>query len=138
MQATTAGRTAQEIWGPLFGVIDDRWRERFGDDAIAELRAGLSAIIDRVDLDLPDCLPILGYGLFSAGRHSGDTTFRPRNDETTTLDANANPPLSALFSRVLLAFAVDFERVSKLSLALSANVVGFSTTTECGYAISRL
>jgi len=123
VRATPAGRTAQEVWGPLFGVLDDRWRERFGDDAIAALRTSLSAIVDRVDLDLPDCLPILGYGLFSAGRHSGDTTFRPRHVETATPDADANLPLSALFSRVLLAFAVDFERVSKLSLALSANVV---------------
>jgi DNA-binding MarR family transcriptional regulator len=112
---TAAGRRAQEIWGPLFGVIGGRWRERFGDDAIEGMRAALSAIVDRIDLDLPDCLPILGYGLFS----SGPDAFHPRKDD----DADANLPLSALLSRVLLAYAIDFERDSKVSLAVSANVL---------------
>jgi DNA-binding MarR family transcriptional regulator len=123
VRATEGGRKAQEVWGPLFGVIDDRWRERFGEGAIADLQAALSAIVDRLDLDLPDCLPILGYGLFSAGRHQGDATFEPRNTQSDTPDGDANLPLSALLSRVLLAFAIDFERVSKLSLAICANVL---------------
>lgn len=74
VRATEGGRMAQEVWGPLFGVVDDRWRERFGDNAIADLRTALSAIVDCVDLDLPDCMPILGYGLFSSGRN-GAATF---------------------------------------------------------------
>ncbi len=115
VRVTAAGRRAQEIWAPLFGVIDDRWRERFGDDAIESLRAALSAIADRIDLDLPDCLPILGYGLFSSGRE----TFHPRQAD----QADANQPLPALLSRVLLAFAIDFEGDSKVSLAVSANVL---------------
>lgn len=123
VRATEGGRKAQEVWGPLFGVIDDRWRERFGEHPTADMRSSLSAIVDRLDLDLPDCLPILGYGLFSVGRHSGDAMYLPRNDETATPDDEANLPLSALLSRVLLAFAIDFERVSKLSLAMSANVL---------------
>jgi DNA-binding MarR family transcriptional regulator len=120
VHATAGGRLAQEVWGPLFGVIDDRWRERFGNNAIADLRAALSAIVDRIDLELPDCLPILGYGLFSAGRNS-DATFLPRDNQVS--DADANLPLSALLSRVLLAFAIDFESASELSLAISANVL---------------
>jgi DNA-binding MarR family transcriptional regulator len=123
VRATAAGRGAQEIWGPLFGVIGSRWRERFGKDAITDLRAALSAIVDRLDLDLPDCLPILGYGLFSAGRHGGDVTYQPRNKQATRPDRDANLPLSALLSRVLLAFAIDVERVSTVSLAMSANVL---------------
>jgi DNA-binding MarR family transcriptional regulator len=123
VRATPAGRRAQEIWGPLFGVIDDRWRERFGADAIADLRAALAAIADKLDLDLPECLPILGYGLFSASRHSGQTTFRPREGQTARPDGDANLPLSALLSRVLLALAIDFERDSLVSLAMSANVL---------------
>jgi len=39
--------------------------------------------------------------------------------------------LSALLSRVLLAFAIDFERESDLSLAISANVVRVSMRKEC-------
>jgi hypothetical protein len=120
VRATEGGRKAQEVWGPLFGVIDDRWRKRFGEEAITKMGAALSAIVDRLDLELPDCLPILGYGLFSAGRHGGEATFQPR---TKTPDGDANLPLSALLSRVLLAFAVDFEDVSTLSLAIGANVL---------------
>jgi DNA-binding MarR family transcriptional regulator len=123
VRATAAGRKAQEVWGPLFGVIDDRWRERFGEDAITHLRSALTAIVHRVDLDLPDCLPIVGYGLFSAGRHSGKPPFRSRNKEAAGPDCDADLPLSALLSRVLLAFAIDFERESAVSLAISANVL---------------
>jgi hypothetical protein len=122
VRATEGGRMAQEVWGPLFGVIDDRWRERFGDNAIAGLRTALSAIVDSVDLDLPDCMPILGYGLLSSGRN-GAATFLPRGDQSASPDGDANLPLSALLSGVLLAFAIDFENASKLSLAISANVL---------------
>ncbi|HEX4138148.1 MAG TPA: hypothetical protein VHY84_26295 [Bryobacteraceae bacterium] len=34
VHATTAGRKAQEVWRPLFGEIEKRWRERFGEDAV--------------------------------------------------------------------------------------------------------
>jgi DNA-binding MarR family transcriptional regulator len=122
VRATEGGRKAQEVWGPLFGVIDDRWRQRFGEHAITDLRAALSAIVDRVDLELPDCLPILGYGLFSSGR-LGAATFAPRSKETARPDRDANLPLSSLLSRVLLAFAVDFEEGSRLSLAMTSNVL---------------
>ncbi len=120
VRATEGGRMAQEVWGPLFGVIDDRWRQRFGDQAIADLRVALSAIVDRIDLELPDCLPILGHGLFSS-RRLGAATFLPRESVDSAEDANL--PLSSLLSRVLLAWAVDFEAGSKLSLAMSANVL---------------
>ena len=122
VRATEGGRMAQEVWGPLFGIIDDRWRERFGDNAIAGLRTALSAIVDSVDLELPDCMPILGYGLFSSGRN-GAATFLPRDDQSASPDGDASLPLSSLLSRVLLAFAVDFEQGSRISLALSANVL---------------
>jgi DNA-binding MarR family transcriptional regulator len=119
VRATPAGRRAQDIWAPLFGVIDGRWHERFGADAIANLRTALSAVADHL-VELPECLPILGYGLFSAvpnARHQQPA------DEPPIRDADANLPLSALLSRVLLAFAIDFERISKMSLAVSANVL---------------
>jgi DNA-binding MarR family transcriptional regulator len=119
VRATAGGRKAQEVWGPLFGVIDDRWRQRFGDQAIADLQTALSAIVDRIDLELPDCMPILGYGLFSSSR-LGAATFLPRSTDS---DRDTKLPLSSLLARVLLAFAVDFEEGSRLSLAISANVL---------------
>jgi len=109
VRATAKGRKAQEIWGPLFDVIEKRWRSRFGDDEIDRLRESLSALAGQIDDGLPDCLPILGYGLFSRADRE------PR--------APAGRDLPALLSRVLLAFALDFERESDLSLAISANVI---------------
>ena len=113
IRATPAGRKAREIWKPLFGVIEARWEERFGKDAVQQLREALRALLEKMDLDLPDCLPILGYGMFSAGPSTKPLAARG-------LDGL---PLSALLSRVLLAFAIEFERVSAISLAIYANVV---------------
>jgi DNA-binding MarR family transcriptional regulator len=121
IRATAAGRKAQEIWRPLFGAIEKRWRERFDDDEIARLREVLWALIERTGLDLPDCLPILGYGLFS----QGPAPKRASAGRSASRGGDAGPhlPLSALLSRVLLAFALEFEREAALSLAVSANVV---------------
>jgi hypothetical protein len=71
----------------------------------------VAGLIARFDIDLPDCLPILGYGLFSK------TSYRARRAPTGRL------PLSALLSQALLAFALEFERESELSLAICANVL---------------
>ena len=111
IRATPAGRMAQETWRPLFSVIEHRWEERFGTDEIGQLRESLRTLVDHFDLDLPDCLPILGYGLFSRGPH------RKRTEPV------GNLPLSALLARPLLAIAIEFERESDLSLAIAANVL---------------
>ncbi len=117
IHATPAGRRAQEIWQPLFGIIEKRWQERFGKDEIEQLREALCDVISQLDVELPDCLPILGYGLFSAGPEQ-ERESKPRRE------SNAHSlPLSALLSRVLLAFALEFERESELSLAISANIL---------------
>lgn len=115
IRATPAGRKAQEVWRPLFGAIEKRWQERFGRDEIGELRESLQALIRQIDVELPDCLPILGYGLFS--RVPNPKRRAPGSEEDSRL------PLSALLSKVLLAFALEFESESDLSLAISANVV---------------
>jgi DNA-binding MarR family transcriptional regulator len=118
IRATPAGRKAQEVWRPLFGVIEKRWQERFGKGEIDQLRESLGALVSRIDVDLPDCLPILGHGLFSRGP---EATRRTAGGHGDRLDSRL--PLSALLSRVLLLFAIEFERESDLSLAISANLV---------------
>jgi DNA-binding MarR family transcriptional regulator len=115
VRPTPAGHAAQEIWRPLLGEIEERWRDRFGKDEIEHLKKSLAAILSQIDLDLPDCLPILGYGLFSKGR-----TYRPKQARSQD---DANLPLPVLLARILLAFALEFEEDSQLSLAMSANVV---------------
>jgi methyltransferase (TIGR00027 family) len=110
VRATPAGLRAQQVWRPLPGVVERGWEERFGRDAIGDLRESLRSVAGRLGAGLPDCLPILGHGLWTRGPD------------------HASPPadvsglgLPALLSRVLLTFAMDFEHVSDVSLAVSAN-----------------
>ena len=118
IRATPAGRKAQEVWRPLFGMIEELWQERFGEDEIDQLRKSLLALIAQIDVDLPDCLPILEYGLFSR------RLDRKRRKATERqVDSGTRLPLPALLSKVLLAFALQFEHDSDLSLAISANLV---------------
>jgi DNA-binding MarR family transcriptional regulator len=114
VRLTPAGRKAAALWPPLFGEIERRWEERFGADAIGELRSSLSTIADRIDVQLPEYLPIVGS---ADGMVAG---ISPPERQATS---DSPLPLTALLSQVLLAYTLDFERESKLSLPLSANVV---------------
>jgi DNA-binding MarR family transcriptional regulator len=114
IRPTKAGGRAEEIWRPLFGVTGQRWRDRFGGDEIDRLREALCTLNGRLDLDLPDCLPILGHGLFSRG---------PTQPRRTPAGASSALPLPALLSRVLLAFTIEYERESDVSLAIGANLL---------------
>jgi hypothetical protein len=118
IRATAAGRKAQDVWRPLFGAIEKRWEGRFGKDEIDQLRESLWVLVSRIDVDLPDCLPILGYGLFSKGPDRERRTAGGARD-----GIGSRLSLPALLSRALLQFAIEFERESDLSLAISANLV---------------
>ena len=109
---TPGGRKALEVWRTLEGLIEKRWRERLGGDNVDRLHERLSAIVGQIDVDLPDSLPILGYGLFSK------CARRPAKPAPAS-----GLSLPSLLSRVLLWFAVEFERGSEVSLAISANVL---------------
>lgn len=115
VRPNAAGRIAQQIWKPLLHEMEDRWSERFGNRQIVQMRKALAAIEGQFGLDLPDCMPILGYGLFSKGKKYKD---KPAGSRDAT-----ERRLPVLLARALLAFAIDFESESKLSLAMSANVV---------------
>jgi DNA-binding MarR family transcriptional regulator len=78
----------------------------------------LQALVDNFDGDLPDYLPILGYDLLSHGpdrerRRLAGAGFAPSSECT----------LPILLSKVLLAFAIEFERDSGVSLAMSSNTL---------------
>jgi DNA-binding MarR family transcriptional regulator len=117
IRSTAKGRQAQEIWQPLFGVIEGRWVERFGAANTGELRQSLLLLAGQIDLDLPDCLPILGYGLFS-----GIVDYKRRRSVTGQSDFSGLP-VPALLSKALLLAAIDYERDSDISLAIGANVL---------------
>jgi DNA-binding MarR family transcriptional regulator len=119
IRATPAGRKAQEIWRPLFGIVEKRWEARFGRGAIEALRKSLLDLVSRFEVQLPNCLPILGYGLFShnLSRPEARRARGVGNDDGSPL------PLSALLSKVLLMFALELESDSEVSLAICANVL---------------
>ena len=70
LRATAAGLRAREVWLPLPGLIEKRWRERFGVGQIDRLRESLATVVSQLDPGLPDCLPILGAALLSRGRQA--------------------------------------------------------------------
>jgi DNA-binding MarR family transcriptional regulator len=118
VRPTANGRRAQEVWRPLFEVIEERWQARFGADEISEQRESLLAVVRQFDFALPDYLPVLGYGL-SAEILRDDGKMPPSQQRGIA----PHPDLPALLSKVLLAFTIEFERESDLSLAICANAI---------------
>jgi methyltransferase (TIGR00027 family) len=150
MRPTAKGRQARDLWRGLDDVIEERWRARFGPAAVGALRSALADIAADLDPALPDCLPILHHGLFStqpdiaepdiaepdiaepsppaasasAAASAPTPTAPAATFATATTSAPSDAlPLWALLSRVLLAFATDFERESPVSLAIAADVL---------------
>jgi hypothetical protein len=121
VRAKPGGRLAQSIWQPLFAVIEERWRQRFGAKTVAELRAALIAVVCQLDADLPDCLPIVGYGLYSSDPSAKKASRKaPPSPPVSEADI-AELALPALLAHVLLAFTVKYEQVSPASIGVSAN-----------------
>jgi hypothetical protein len=113
VRPTPAGRVTQKIRPALFDEIDTRWEERFGFDTVGELRLSLEAIVGRLDLDLPEYVPIVaGSDGMTAGVESP-----PRSGATVPRH------LTALLAQVLLAYTLEFEAESEVSLPLGANFV---------------
>jgi len=108
VRLTASGETAIRIWPELIPQIDARWSKRFGDDA-TRLRRSLEAIEHQIDLELPHGLPSAILQL---------PHFAPRKSA-----AEDGLPLPVLLSRVLVAFALDFERASRTPISLCANTI---------------
>jgi hypothetical protein len=108
VRPTPDGRRAQQVWAPLADEIEQRWRERFGDATIDGLRQALSCVADAA---LPAFLPVLN---FSDGM---------RADHVRGVPGAVAQDLAALLSQPLLAYTMEYEQESTLSLAMSTNVV---------------
>lgn len=121
LRPTAGGRKALQVWRPLTGIIEKRWEERFGKRTMNELRQSMQSVVNRLNPDLADCLPILGFHMLSPGP---DPERRAGDDGTISVTEYALP---TLLSKVLLALAIQYERESGLSLAISANVLRLSS-----------
>jgi DNA-binding MarR family transcriptional regulator len=113
LRLTAAGRAARATWAPLCALIEERWQVRFGAAAVGGLRAALERLAAALDPNLPDCLPILHYGLAT-----------PPSDvpRLHAPDASA-PSLSALLARPLVTFIRAFEASSAVSLPIHGDVL---------------
>jgi DNA-binding MarR family transcriptional regulator len=118
IRPTPKGELAQAVWRPLFGEIEERWRSRFGPDEIDGLREALWSFLRQIDREMPEYMPIYGFGMTAeVGRR------REQTKESRLSSSPSEVNLSALLSKVLLAFTLDFERESDVSLAICANVL---------------
>ena len=116
LRATSRGLRARGVWLELPGLVEQRWRDRYGAGQIEGLRRALAAVAGQLDPGLPDVLPILAHTLFSLGPDPA-LPPRPQQPDIATL------PLAALLSRVLLGFALEYEAESAVSLAVGANLL---------------
>lgn len=113
VRPTAAGRAAAAIWRPLAEEIEERWTDRFGAAAVGELRLSLEPMAGPPEIALPEYMPIVGganWTLADALRGG-------------TCGDGSRAPLSALLSRALLVYTLEFESDAGLALPLSANVV---------------
>jgi len=112
--ATAAGLRSREVWPSLPARVEQRWRDRLGADQAGRLRGALVGLVRQLDPGLPDCLPILGAALLS------QVPALPRRPDPAD---PADLPLSALLSRALLSFALEYEPEAGRSLAADATVL---------------
>jgi DNA-binding MarR family transcriptional regulator len=119
VRPTASGRKAQELWRPLAGAIEDRWRERFGMDRIYALRRSLCSLLGRMDVELPDYLPVV-YPTQNGKAEIPATRPSPAGGGG---GADSGSDLSVFLSQVLLAFTLDFESRTRISLPISATTL---------------
>jgi DNA-binding MarR family transcriptional regulator len=109
VRPTEAGLAAREVWPPVLAEIEGRWAKRFGTDKVRELRDSLESVVGRLDVELPEYLPLVG----SANGMVAEIVPRAAGA--------GRAALSTLLAQTLLAYTLDFERESPVSLPLCAN-----------------
>ena len=124
VRLTPKGLQAKAVWPPLFNAIEGRWRARFGESDVHNLRAPLEKVVNGLDVELPDGLPGLSIP------YERDA-FPPRV-------ARDDGPIAlpSLLAKTLLAFALEFNRESDAPLSIAANVL--RVADEGGVRVSDL
>jgi hypothetical protein len=120
VRATHQARRAGEVWRSLPALMDERWRSRFGDAAMDQLRSSLGTLHRALAIDPPAYLP----PVFPTQNGKAEVPLaRTSSPARQRGAAGVDPGLSELLSGVLLAFTVDFESVSRISLPIAANTL---------------
>lgn len=113
IEPNLSGEVAREIRSPLGPEIEQRWTERFEGAYVEALRRALAGVLATSKVGMPRFLPVLATkGLFSA------PAVELRGDES-----DDSQELETLLSRALLAFALDYEADSEVSLPIGSNVL---------------
>lgn len=105
------GRLAAGFWPKVGLDVDKRWRQRFASD-YSDLYEALQEIERRREVELP-------LGLPSSGNVPWSETYQPRKSQKDEEDRL----LSALLSRVLLMFTIEFNRRSHVPISACANTI---------------
>jgi DNA-binding MarR family transcriptional regulator len=110
---SAGGRKALHVWRLLAGEIEERWKNRFGSRTIQSLGAALRVLVHSYAAAAPDYLPILGFDLLTASGF-------PRKPIP---EAPESDTLPCLLSKLLYCCATEFERATRFSFAICANVL---------------
>lgn len=136
VRLTASGEAGTASAAALVDSVQAVWRQRFGNDAIDRLRDALSAVVDRLPVELPH-YPT-GYGAADPSVTGGD--YVPEDPGPPRVPAHGQDwpvvlrkpgrdtrrlPLPALLSQVLAAFAIDYERERFGSLPAVSNFFRF-------------
>src|SRR3984957_2061309 len=105
------GRLAESIWPKAWPEVEERWKQRFGA-GYAELYGALQKIEQNRELELP-------LGLPGGGKVPWSEMYPHRKSQREEADI----PLSALLSRVLLMFTMGFNQRSIVPIMLCANTI---------------
>jgi DNA-binding MarR family transcriptional regulator len=114
VRLTRWGRLAQGICEPLAGVIEERWRNRFGEAVTGQLSDALRTVVGPAGDEWPAFLPVSGAHRYAKGPNPPAVAPGHRVPGTG---------LPTLLSRALMSFRAEFERESALSLPVSANTL---------------
>ena len=112
VRLTNKGKLAAKIWPNIWAEVEESWKQRLGLGDYRRLHDELRDVANLSEYELPEGLPGLGSV-------EEKISFPSKGREPEESDI----PLSVLISRVLLMFAMEYNRRSRVSLALCANVI---------------
>ncbi len=130
MRLKKAGAKAQVVWRELPALIEKRWRARLGRQEVDRLERATRSVWEQLPFDPPAYLPVVLPT--QGGRAEQPTSWAEAGEHGRP--AAPSLPLSAVLSGVLLAYTLDVESVTRVSLPVGATRSASSTLPACGCA----